>query len=80
MPGVYKSRIRDEDEWASFKQVHKRVSSVRCSTVPGSALGIVEATWRKVRSKRCESRLNDVDNRASYRYGINSLLNQIDFQ
>ncbi|KAH8433403.1 uncharacterized protein LDX57_011037 [Aspergillus melleus] len=46
MLGVYKSRLRDEDEWASlFKQADKRFSSVRSSTVPGSALGIVEATW-----------------------------------
>ncbi|PLB50788.1 S-adenosyl-L-methionine-dependent methyltransferase [Aspergillus steynii IBT 23096] len=46
MLGVYKSRIRDEEEWAAlFKQVDARFSSVRCSTVPGSALGIVEATW-----------------------------------
>ncbi|KAL4915507.1 S-adenosyl-L-methionine-dependent methyltransferase [Aspergillus aurantiobrunneus] len=46
MLGVYKSRLRDEEDWVLlFGQVDARFRSVQCLTVPGSALGVVQATW-----------------------------------
>ncbi|KAL4939930.1 hypothetical protein BDV06DRAFT_224592 [Aspergillus oleicola] len=48
MLGVYKSQLRDEEEWRElFKQADTRFQCVSCWRVPGSALGFVQAVWEE---------------------------------